>query len=149
MSRSVRLVKPGCFEPEEHFYPKALNAQIHPMVAHFFNLDHDRIVQRYAYLNPKVDGKSLSQLLNRSTKFFHWGGADLFYVTTEQGNRQMVVLETNSCPSGQKSMPPKSDGDEHRGYRSLIEDSFLTLIKGKRLPKGVLAVIYDKNPMVQ
>ncbi|PIP88622.1 MAG: hypothetical protein COW01_13875 [Bdellovibrionales bacterium CG12_big_fil_rev_8_21_14_0_65_38_15] len=147
MSRSVRLVKPGCFEPEEHFYPKALNAQIHPMVAHFFNLDHDRIVQRYAYLNPKVDGKSLSQLLNRSTKFFHWGGADLFYVTTEQGNRQMVVLETNSCPSGQKSMPPKSDGDEHRGYRSLIEDSFLTLIKGKRLPKGVLAVIYDKNPM--
>lgn len=147
MSRSVRLVKPGCFEPEEHFYPKALNAQIHPMVAHFFNLDHDRIVQRYAYLNPKVDGAALSQLLNRSTKFFHWGGADLFYVTTEQGNRQMVVLETNSCPSGQKSMPPKSDGDEHRGYRSLIEDSFLTLIKGRRLPKGVLAVIYDKNPM--
>lgn len=147
MSRLVRLIKPGQFEPEEHFYPKALNAQIHPMVAHFFNLDHDRIVQRYAYLNPKVDGKSLSQLLNRSTKFFHWGGADLFYVTTEQGNRQMVVLETNSCPSGQKSMPPKSDGDEHRGYRSLLEESFLTLIKGKRLPKGVLAIVYDKNPM--
>ncbi len=147
MSRLVRLVKPGQFEPEEHFYPKALNAQIHPMVAHFFNLDHDRIVQRYAYLNPKVDGNALGQLLNRSTKFFHWGGADLFYVTTEQGNRQMVVLETNSCPSGQKSMPPKSDGDEHRGYRSLIEDSFLTLLKGKRLPKGVLAVIYDKNQM--
>ena len=147
MGRDARLVSPGNFEPEEHFYPKALNAQIHPMVAHFFNLDHDRLIQRYTHLNPRVRGDSLQALLNRQTKFFHWGGADLFYVTTEQGNRRMVVLETNSCPSGQKSMPPKTDGDEHRGYRSLLEESFIPALKGRRLPKGVLAIIYDKNQM--
>jgi hypothetical protein len=59
----------------------------------------------------------------------------------------MVVLETNSCPSGQKSMPPRTDSDEHRGYRFLIENSFLPALKKKRLPKGALAVIYDKNYM--
>lgn len=147
MGHSVRFVKPGQFEPQEHFYPKALNAQIHPMVAHFFNLDHEQLVQRYAYLNPRVNARELSQILNHQTKFFHWGGADLFYVTTEQGNRQMVVLETNSCPSGQKSMPAKTDGDEYRGYKNLIEQSFLAAIKGRRLPKGALAILYDKNLM--
>tara|TARA_R110000868_G_scaffold72133_1_gene210373 strand:+ start:1011 stop:2447 length:1437 start_codon:yes stop_codon:yes gene_type:complete len=147
MTRQARLYRAGQFEPEEHFYPKALNAQIHPMVAHFFNLDHNQLVGRYAYLNPKVNGDSLNSLLNTPAKFFHWGGADLFYVTTEHGNRQLVVLETNSCPSGQKSMPPRSDGDEHRGYRTLVEESFLAGLKGRRLPKGVLAVVYDKNPM--
>ncbi len=147
MGRSVRSVAPGAFEPEEHFYPKALNAQIHPMVGHFFNLNHERLLKRYTHLNPRVEGDYLAQLLNRQTKFFHWGGADLFYVTTEQGNRRMVVLETNSCPSGQKSMPILIDADEHRGYRSLLEQSFLPALKGRRLPKGVLAIIYDKNPM--
>ena len=145
--RKIEILKPNNFEQEDHFYPKALNAQLHAMVSHFFNLDHERIIKRYSHLNPKVDTNSLREILKYQSKHFFWGGADLFYVATEKGNRKMVVLETNSCPSGQKSMPPRSDSDEFRGYRYLIENSFLPQLKKKRLPKGALAVIYDKNYM--
>ncbi|MCB0421680.1 MAG: hypothetical protein KDD61_11835 [Bdellovibrionales bacterium] len=145
--RKIELFEPNNFEAERHFYPKALNSQLHAMVSHFFNLDHERIIQRYVHLNPKVQPEVLKNLLTYQSKYFFWGGSDLFYVTTQQGNRKMVVLETNSCPSGQKSMPPRTDDDEHRGYKYLIERSFLPLLKKKRLPKGALAVIYDKNYM--
>jgi hypothetical protein len=147
VSREIEIVQPENFEQENHFYAKALNAQLHPMVSHFLNLDHEQIVKRFSHLNPQVDTDKLSSILKYQSKNFHWGGADLFYVATEAGNRRMVVLETNSCPSGQKSMPPRSDSDEYRGYRYLIENSFLPIMKKKRLPKGALAVIYDKNYM--
>lgn len=147
MNRKVELLTPDNFEQDNHFYPKALNSQLHPMVSHFFNLDHKRILKRYSHLNPQVDIEKLEEILKYQSKHFYWGGSDLFYVTTETGNRRMVVLETNSCPSGQKSMPPRSDADEHRGYRYLIENSFIPTLKKKRLPKGALAVIYDKNIM--
>lgn len=147
MQKTVEVISPNNFEQDQHFYPKALNSQLHAMVSHFFNLDHNRIVKRYTHLNPQVDGKALTELLQYKSKHFHWGGSDLFYVTTEAGNRRMVVLETNSCPSGQKSMPPRSDADDHRGYKFLIENSFLPLLKKRRLPKGGIAIIYDKNYM--
>jgi hypothetical protein len=147
VEKKIEIISPNDFEQDNHFYPKALNAQLHPMVGHFFNLDHERLIKRYSHLNPQVDIEALRDILNYQTKNFFWGGSDLFYVTTEKGNRSMVVLETNSCPSGQKSMPPRTDADEHRGYRFLIENSFLPIIKKKRLPKGALAVIYDKNYM--
>lgn len=147
MTSQVEIITPDNFEQNNHFYPKALNSQLHAMVSHFFNLDHKRIIKRYIHLNPQVDPKKLEEILKYKCKHFFWGGADLFYVTTENGNRRMVVLETNSCPSGQKSMPPRSDSDEHRGYRYLIENSFIPALKKKRLPKGKLAVIYDKNYM--
>jgi len=148
MKKEIELIEPNNFEQDNHFYPKALNSQLHPIVSHFFNLDKQRIIKRYLHLNPQVDEGSLTDILSYQPKHFYWGGADLFYVTTELGNRRMVVLETNSCPSGQKSMPPRSDYDEHRGYRFLIENSFLpALKKKKKLPKGSLAVIYDKNYM--
>lgn len=146
--KKIEIIQSDSFEQENHFYPKALNAQIHSMVGHFFNLDHDKIIKRYVHLNPQVDAEYLKGVLNYESKHFFWGGSDLFYVTTEKGNRKMVVLETNSCPSGQKSLPLRSDADEHRGYRELIEKSFIPLLKKrKRLPKGALAVIYDKNYM--
>ena len=147
MKNKIEIIKPNDFNADTHFYPKALNSQLHPMVGHFFNLNHDRIIERYSHLNPQVDVNKLKEILKYNSKHFFWGGADLFYVATEAGNRRMVVLETNSCPSGQKSMPPRSDSDEHRGYRYLIENSFLPLLKKKRLPKGKLAVVYDKNYM--
>jgi len=148
MTREVECIQPGDFEADHHFYPKALNAQLHAMVGHFFNLDHDRILKRYGHINPQVDLKALEEILKYQSKHFFWGGADLFYVTTEKGNRKMVILETNSCPSGQKSMPPRTDSDEHRGYRYLLENSFIPILKKKkRLPPGALAVIYDKNYM--
>lgn len=145
--KKVEVIYPDHFEQEDHFYPKALNSQLHAMVSHFFNLNHAQIVNRYSHLNPQVDTNYLAEILKYQCKHFFWGGADLFYVTTELGNRKMVILETNSCPSGQKSMPPRSDSDEHRGYRYLIENSFLPQLKRRRLPKGALAVIYDKNYM--
>ncbi len=145
MKRNIEIIEPDNFDAENHFYPKALNSQLHSMISHFFNLDQERIIERYAHLNPQVDRTVLKSVLNYQCKHFHWGGSDLFYVTTEKGNRKMVILETNSCPSGQKSMPPRSDLDEYRGYKFLIENSFLPAIKRKRLPKGCLAVIYDKN----
>lgn len=147
MARVIEKLKPNNFEQEKHFYPKALNSQLHSMVSHFFNLDHERVIKRYSHLNPQVDVEVLKKVLGHQSKHFFWGGADLFYVTTESGNRRMVVLETNSCPSGQKSMPPRTDADEHRGYKFLIENSFIPALKKKRLPKGRLAVIYDKNYM--
>jgi len=147
MKNKVEIISPDNFDQDSHFYPKALNSQLHAMVGHFFNLDHKRIIKRYSHLNPQLDTNILSEVLKTPAKHFHWGGSDLFYVTTEKGNRKMVVLETNSCPSGQKSMPPRSDSDEYRGYRYLIENSFMKILKKKRLPKGALAVIYDKNPM--
>lgn len=147
MKRAIELIKPQCFEQENHFYPKALNSQLHPMVSHFFNLNHEQIIKRYGHLNPQVNVETLKSLLSYPCRHFHWGGSDLFCVTTEKGERKMVVLETNSCPSGQKSMPPRTDSDEYRGYKYLIENSFLPALKKKRLPKGSLAVIYDKNYM--
>lgn len=147
MKRNVEIIHPDTFEQDSHFYPKALNSQLHAMVSHFFNLNHDRIIKRYNHLNPQVDPEVLNSVLKYQTKHFFWGGSDLFYVTTESGNRKMIVLETNSCPSGQKSMPPRTDADEHRGYKYLIENSFIPQLKKRRLPKGALAVIYDKNYM--
>ena len=147
MMREVESILPDSFEQEEHFYPKALNSVLHPMVSHFFNFDHDRIIKRYSHMNPQIDTKILEEILKYQCKHFFWGGDDLFYVTTESANRKMVVLETNSCPSGQKSMPPRTDADDYRGYRYLIENSFIPQLKKKRLPKGALAVIYDKNYM--
>lgn len=145
MTNLIEIITPNNFEQEHHFYPKALNANMHTMVNHFMNLDHDRIIKRYRHLNPKVNTEDLKNILSYNCKHFYWGGADLFYVTTEAGNRKMVVLETNSCPSGQKSMPIANQSDDYRGYKRLIEASFLPALKKKRLPKGALAVIYDKN----
>ena len=145
MKDEIEVIMPDAFEAEDHFYPKALNAQLHPMVGHFFNLDIERVIARYIHLNPKVDADYLREILKYQSKHFFWGGADLFYVTTENGSRKMVVLETNSCPSGQKSMPARNDSDDHRGYKVLIEDSFIPQLKKRRLPKGNIAVVYDKN----
>ena len=145
MKRDIEVKEPNNFEQENHFYPKALNSQIHPIVGHFLNLDNEIIINRYSHLNPQIDVDVLRKNLTYKSKHFYWGGADLFCVTTGEGNRKMVVLETNSCPSGQSSMPPRSDSDEYRGYRLLIENSFLPALRKKRLPQGVLAVIYDKN----
>ncbi len=147
MVNEVKVYLPNQFEQDDHFYSKALNSQLHSMVSYFFNLDHERIIKRYIHLNPQVSSKALRDILNYQTKHFFWGGADLFYVTTEAGNRRMVVLETNSCPSGQKSLPQRTESDEYRGYKSLIENSFIPAIKKKRLPKGALAVLFDKNHM--
>ena len=141
------IIQPGSFDPVNHWYPKALNATIHPMVDFFLHLSKERIVDRYCHLRPMVNKQYLEEILSYRPKHFRWAGADLINVTTEGGKRQMVVIENNSCPSGQKSMPLLNDHDEFGSYRKLIEKTFLPMMKGQRMIKGVMAVLYDKNPM--
>ena len=144
---SILQINPNSFELELHYYPRVLNAQIHPMVASFFRLSTARIVNRYCHLHPEVNRNALESVLSYKPHSFNWAGCDLFPVTTGDGNRQMVLIETNSCPSGQKSMPLLIEGQEKGGYKLLIEETFKPLLEEKKLPKGDLAVIYDKNQM--
>ena len=119
--RSAVLYEVGRqFDPHAHWYPRALNAQLHPMVSAFLSLGNERIAERYQHLNPAVDKAKLLALLHADCKHFQWSGADLFNVTNARGKRQMVVIETNSCPSGQKSMPPTNMEAEDDGYHTLM-----------------------------
>ncbi len=146
--RTSRLIRPGEFEPENHWYPKALNATIHPMINFFLNLSTDRIIKRYCHLHPTVRYSTLDDILHRQTRYFQWAGADLIHVTNEQGKREMVVIENNSCPSGQKSMPLLDDNQEQGAYRLLMERTILPYLRQARnRVDGALAVVYDKNPM--
>ena len=146
---STTIIKPGSFEPAYHWYEKAHNATIHPMIHFFLNLSRERIVNRYCHLHPTVDSDVLMSFLEYVPKHFVWSGADLINVTTAGGKKQMVIIENNSCPSGQKSMPLLDDSKEQGGYRLLIEDSFKPYAQAKRgaIKEGVLAFVYDKNPM--
>ena len=149
MKTPVRKIKPDSFSCENHWYPKALNATIHPMVNFFLNMDKKRIISRYCHLHPKVNREKLNEILSYKCKHFLWSGADLINSTSADGRKEMVIIENNSCPSGQKSMPLQDDNKEDGSYRLLIERTFKPLVnskKGRRI-KGRLAVIYDKNPM--
>ena len=145
--QSAKIVTPGNFIAEKHYYNKVVNSQIHKTVSFFLNMDKNRVIERYCHLNPLVNKEELSKLLSYKAKLLNWSGTDLFHVTTEKGNKKMIVIETNSCPSGQKSMPLLNDYNEMGGYETLVRDSFLPYIKDKRMIKGVYAVIYDKNEM--
>lgn len=148
MKPVAKLVNPGEFESHLHWYPKALNATIHPMVNFFLNLSQERVINRYCHLHPVVKPEKLKELLEYRVKHFLWAGADLLNVTSAGGKRQMVVIENNSCPSGQKSMPLVDDNQEQGSYRWLIERTFKPYLKKARMTvKGALAVVYDKNPM--
>ena len=146
--KTATIIHPGEFEPHDHWYPKALNATIHPMINFFLNLGKERIITRYCHMHPTVQKDKLREILSYKCKYFLWAGADLLNVTSAGGKRQMVVIENNSCPSGQKSMPLLDDNQEQGSYRLLIERTFKPYLKNLRHKiKGGLAVIYDKNPM--
>lgn len=150
MQNNIQLIKPNTFENQNHWYPKALNAVIHPMVHFFLNLDKSRIINRYCHLHPKVDRTKLEEILAYECKYFLWCGADLINTTSANGFRKMVVIENNSSPSGQKSMPLLNDNDDYGTYRLLIERTFKPYLKNKpgtAKIKGKLAVFYDKNIM--
>lgn len=145
---TVEVITPGSFEMENHFYPRLLNAQIHPMVRHFIEMGNERIAKRYSHLHPEIDLAVVLECLAHKTRYFRWGGGDLFQTTTEDGMRRTVVIETNSSPSGQKSMPFLYESQETRGYKMLLEKSLLPQLKRRNVPKeGGLAILSDKNPM--
>ncbi|KAI5057559.1 hypothetical protein GOP47_0027574 [Adiantum capillus-veneris] len=147
--RNVEIIEPGSFDPINHFYPRVLNAQIHPLVRSFLSLGNDRIAKRYCHLHPEAKSTAVAHVLHQSTRFFQWGGSDLFITTSDMGQKKLVVVETNSCPSGQKSMPLANEDVEHAGYRTLLEKSFMPSLRAHSasLPHGRLAVLYDKNHM--
>jgi len=142
------IFKPDSFEPQNHFYEKALNANRAPGANLFMNMSISRIIERYVHLNPRVDKKRLTSLLKYKPTHFRWAGADLFNVTTDEGKRKMVLIETNSCPSGQKSLPTSED-NEKGGYKQLIDNTIVHTLKEKEneLPEGIYCVMYDKNYM--
>jgi len=99
-----------------------------------------------------VDEKWLLNVLKTGSRVFKWSGADLFNVANSAGNRQMIIIETNSCPSGQKAMPlPVDSEDNTDGYHKLIKHTFFPYVQEHEangsLPAGDLAVLYDKNDM--
>ena len=145
--RHCTLIEPGSFDPARCFYPRVPNAQVHPLVRHLLRLGNRRIAERYCHMHPEASHDAVHAALAEQMRWFNWGGADLFTCTTPLGVRRTVVIETNSCPSGQKSMPTVDDPDEHAGYHTLLSRSFLPLASRRGLPKGDLAVLTDKNPM--
>ncbi len=148
MEPAAQFITPGHFDPPSHWYPKALNATIHPLVHFFLHLKEGRIISRYCHLHPKVKPETLQQILSYRPKYYLWSGADLMHVTNEDGKRQMVIIENNSCPSGQKSMPLTDEAQEQGGYRLLMERTVQPwLLSRKRTVQGGLAVVYDKNLM--
>ena len=147
-THQIHRIEPGSFKGHEHWYPKALNAAIHPMIQFFMNLDNQLMIDRYCHLHPVVKPGKLKAILEYWPEYFPWSGADLINVTNMKGKKQMVVIETNSCPSGQKSMPLVSEQMNQGGYRLLIENSFGPYCRIHKMPAGsVLAVLYDKNLM--
>lgn len=143
----VSVVSPGSFEPENHYYPRTLNAQTHPLVRFLMGLGNERLAERYCHLHPEVNRDAVFGALAHVPHYFRWGGTDLIHATTESGVRQIVVIETNSSPSGQKSFPFSHASSEQAGYRALVERTLLPTAARRPLPQGRLAVLYDKNPM--
>mmetsp|Transcript_30689 Transcript_30689/g.53855 ORF Transcript_30689/g.53855 Transcript_30689/m.53855 type:complete len:501 (-) Transcript_30689:241-1743(-) len=145
----AKVVVPENFDAECAYYNKVLNAQRHPLVQSFMSLSNKVIASRYCHLHPSTDEKALLELLKTPKKFFRWAGADLFSVTDDSGKKQMIIIETNSCPSGNKSLPLKgdyNDGDMDSNYHRLIRNAFWPVVEAFG-GKGELAVVYDKNEM--
>ena len=62
------------FKKENHFYPKVVNAKMHPLVASFFKMSNESIVTRYKQMNPDVNVDALRKLLAYKPKYFKWAG---------------------------------------------------------------------------
>jgi hypothetical protein len=85
-----RLVRPGSFKTENHFYPRVINSQIHPTVRFFMGLSQERIVERYCHMHPKVDRDVLMDIIKYRSEHFHWAGCDLMHTVNNAGEKKMV-----------------------------------------------------------
>ncbi|MFB0906831.1 MAG: hypothetical protein QMB03_00875, partial [Spirosomataceae bacterium] len=72
-------------------------------------------------MHPTLNKEKLREILAYQCQYFHWSGADLINATTAEGDKKMLIIENNSCPSGQKSMPLLDDNKEAGTYRVMIE----------------------------
>ncbi|CAG8816930.1 18003_t:CDS:2, partial [Gigaspora rosea] len=134
------------FDPELCFPPKILNATIHPLVTSFFNLGNDRIITRYKNLNPQVDINVLRNYLEYNPKFFKWAASDFFNVIDSNSNRQMIIVESGSCPAGQMIMPLLNINNKRRnGYTFLTQTAFKQALKNTDSSLGELAIVSDEG----
>lgn len=140
----LTLIQPGQFNPELSYYDKVLNAQLSPLVRYFLKMGRERLMDRYLHLHPDVDPKALAEVFAYTPRYFIWGGADLINTTNPKGHREFVLIETNSCPSGQKSMPLVDPEDDYGSYGMVVDEVCLNQIKSLKKP-GAIGVIYDKN----
>lgn len=69
-----RKVSEGEFDPVKHFYPRAVNAEIHSLIETFLSMGNDRIVARYTNLNPRVRPEVLKNILSYIPSHFQWAG---------------------------------------------------------------------------
>ncbi|MEX1023983.1 MAG: hypothetical protein WD226_02800 [Planctomycetota bacterium] len=146
---SVETFRPNEFDAERHYYPRTLNATLHPLVGSFMRMSTKRIISRYCNLHPLTSRERLTEILTTAPKHLHWSGSDVFNISTENGVKLKYIVETNSCPSGQKSFPLLDDDAEEGGYRRLLERTFLPLLRKRTRgeTEGEVVVLYDKNPM--
>jgi len=137
------MISPGKFNRQLYYYDNVIDKRLHSTVQTFLFYTRSDFIDKYCTKHRGVQKNVLEGLLDYKPKHFFWSGTDLYKVATGE----MIVLETNSCPSGQKSMPtlPKNKFDVN-GY-SLLMYQFLELANKKNDISGVLAVIYDKNYM--
>ncbi len=63
--KEVVAVTPGSFEPTAHFYPRVLNAHIHPIVRTFLSLGNSRIAKRYCHLHPEAQPEAVTAALKK------------------------------------------------------------------------------------
>ncbi|KRY65831.1 Chromosome transmission fidelity protein 18 -like protein [Trichinella pseudospiralis] len=126
----------------EHFYPEVVNAKLHPVIKELMALSNEEIARRYCLKHPEVDHTVLLQIMKTSSKYYRWAGADLIRTVNLHGEERMAVIEMNSCPSGNKSVPFLDWG--YQGYRRVMQNAFLPFLNHADLPDGgCLAVLYD------
>ena len=63
MLKEPAIITPGDFEPENHFYPRVLNAHIHPLVRNLMEMGNARIASRFCHLHPEVDSEAVKTCL--------------------------------------------------------------------------------------
>ena len=76
-------IEAGNFKSVNHFYPQVLNSKIHPLVAWFFSLGNERVINRYKQMNPNVKTDALREMLNYKPKHFRYAG-ELYLLTTKK-----------------------------------------------------------------
>lgn len=143
----IKKFSPGSFDPDAHFYPEVINAELHPILKSFFNMSESQLVARFIHLHPMAKKEDIQAILRYRCKHFRWSGSDLIFVSTGPGNRHAVVIETNSCPSGQKSMPFLDENDPQKLYMEVINSSIKGSITKRQVADGEIAVLYDLNEM--
>ncbi|KRX71541.1 Chromosome transmission fidelity protein 18 -like protein [Trichinella sp. T6] len=143
LKKFIEIIEPNHeATAREHFYPEVINAKLHPVVRELMNLSNEEIARRYCLQHPEVDHNVLLQIMKTSSKYYRWAGADLIRTVNLNGEERMAVIEMNSCPSGNKSVPFLDWG--YQGYRRVMEHAFLPYLNDANLPAGgCLAVLYD------